>query len=169
MELGVLFLHIGLLLFQPADLVLRVLGLEFEHFHCNATRHSSTATRVEKDQRIMIKMNIFASVPDPDILVWIRIRGSMSLTNGSGSRIGSGSCYFVIDLQDANKKLIFLKSFSAYYLLFKVQKKSQNSRNQDFSYYFCLMAEGSGSGRPKTCGSGGSGSGTLIFAMEYYY
>jgi hypothetical protein len=41
MELGVLFLHIGLLLFQPANLVLGVLGLELEHFHCNATRHSS--------------------------------------------------------------------------------------------------------------------------------
>jgi len=25
-------------------------------------------------------------------------------------------------------------------------KKSQNSRNQSFSYYFCLMIEGSGSG-----------------------
>jgi hypothetical protein len=43
-----------------------------------------------------------------DILVWIRIRiwiwirGSMPLTNGSGS----GSCFFVIDLQNANKKLI---------------------------------------------------------------
>jgi hypothetical protein len=27
-----------------------------------------------------------------DILVWIRIRGTMPLTNGSGC--GSGSCYF---------------------------------------------------------------------------
>jgi hypothetical protein len=42
-----------------------------------------------------------------DILVWIRIRmrGSMPLTKGSGS------CYFVIDLQNANKKLIFLRKF----------------------------------------------------------
>jgi hypothetical protein len=45
------------------------------------------------------------------ILVWIRIQvwicGSMPLTYGSGS----GSCYFfVIDIQDANKKLIVLKS-----------------------------------------------------------
>ena len=31
-------------------------------------------------------------------LVWIRIRGSIPLTNGTGS------CYFLIDLQDANKK-----------------------------------------------------------------
>jgi hypothetical protein len=29
-----------------------------------------------------------------DILVWIRIRGSMPLTNGSGSASGSGSFYF---------------------------------------------------------------------------
>jgi hypothetical protein len=48
---------------------------------------------------------------------------------------------FVIDLQEANKKPIFVKSFSAYYFLklhlhhflkIKVQKKSQNSRNQGF-------------------------------------
>ncbi len=37
-----------------------------------------------------------------DILVRIRIR---PLTKGSGS--GSGSCFFVLDLQDANKKLLF--------------------------------------------------------------
>ncbi len=44
-----------------------------------------------------------------DIFVWIRIRihGSMHLTNGSRSGFGSWSCYFlIIDLQDANKKLI---------------------------------------------------------------
>ncbi len=52
-----------------------------------------------------------------DILVWIRIRGFMPLTNGSG--FGSGSCYFVIDLIAANKKLNFW-SFSACYFL-KVQ------------------------------------------------
>jgi hypothetical protein len=28
-----------------------------------------------------------------DILGWIRILGSMPLTNGSGSGFGSGSCY----------------------------------------------------------------------------
>ncbi len=96
-----------------------------------------------------------------DILGWIRIRGSMPLTNGSGS------CYFVIDLQDASKKL-----FSAYYFLklrlhhfskIKSQKESQNSRNQGFSYYFCMMIEGSGSGSKAGSGSipltSGSGSG----------
>jgi hypothetical protein len=54
---------------------------------------------------------------------------------------------FVIDLQDANKKII-IKSFPAYYLLkvdlHHISKKSQNSRNQGFSCYFCLMIKGSG-------------------------
>ncbi len=54
--------------------------------------------------------------------------------------------------------------FSAYYFLklhlhhfskIKSQKESQNSRNQGFSYYFCMMVEGSGSGSiPLTSGSG---------------
>jgi hypothetical protein len=35
----------------------------------------------------------------------------------------------------------------------KVIKKSQNSRNHGFSYYFCLMIEGAGS-KPLTNGSG---------------
>jgi hypothetical protein len=34
------------------------------------------------------------------------------------------------------------------------QKESQNSKNQGFSYYFCMMKEGSGSGA-------GSGSGSI--------
>ncbi len=63
---------------------------------------------------------------------------------------------FVIDLQDANKKQIFNFIFSSYYFLkihshlfsqIKSQKESQNSRNQGFSYYFCMMIEGSR--RPK--------------------
>jgi hypothetical protein len=61
---------------------------------------------------------------------------------------------FVIDLQDASKKLIFNTIFSACYFLkvhlhylskIKSQKESQNSRIPDFSYYFCMMKEGSGS------------------------
>jgi hypothetical protein len=62
---------------------------------------------------------------------------------------------FVIDLQDASKKLIFNTIFSACYFLkvrvhlhhlskIKSQKESQNSRNQGFSYYFRMMIEGSG-------------------------
>ncbi len=60
---------------------------------------------------------------------------------------------FATDLQDPNKKLIF-KKVSAYYFLkvylhhfskIKSPKKSQNSGNQGFSYYLCLMLEESGS------------------------
>jgi hypothetical protein len=64
-----------------------------------------------------------------DILVWIRIRGSMSLANVSGS--------FKI----------------------KSKKESQNSRNQGFSYYFCMIIEGSGSGAASIPLTNGSGSG----------
>jgi hypothetical protein len=62
---------------------------------------------------------------------------------------------FVSDLQDGIKKLFIFLSFFAYYFLkihlrhFSKIKcyilKSQNSRNQCFSHYFCMMIEGSGS------------------------
>jgi hypothetical protein len=44
-----------------------------------------------------------------DILVWIRVHGSMSLKNGSefGSESDPNPAIFVIDLKDANKKLNF--------------------------------------------------------------
>ncbi len=70
---------------------------------------------------------------------------------------------FVIDLQDASKKQICYTIFSAYFLKvhlhhfskMKSQKESQNSKNQGFSYYFCMMIEGSGSRSiPLTSGSG---------------
>ncbi len=96
-----------------------------------------------------------------DILGWIRIRGSMPLTNGSGS------CYYrhwPSRCQQKKKKKNFNTIFPAYYFLkvhlhhfstIKSQKDSQNSRNQGFSYYFCMMIEGSGSGSiPLTSGSG---------------
>ncbi len=114
-----------------------------------------------------------------DILVWIRIRGSMPLTNGSGSfyfHHWHSRCR-----QKTNFKKVFLHiTFWRYfYIIFRseVKKKSQNSRNQGFSSYLCLMIEGSeaesgsipmtnrsgsGSRRPKTRGSGGSGSPTLL-------
>jgi hypothetical protein len=48
-----------------------------------------------------------------------------------------------------------------YFSKIKRQKESQNSRIQGFSYYFCMMIEGSGSGsraesgsKPLTSGSG---------------
>ncbi len=103
-----------------------------------------------------------------DILVWIRIRigirVSMPLTNGSGC--GSGSCYFsslTLRFQQKNnffKKFFCLLLFWRYiYQRYKVWKKSQSSSNQGFSYYFCLVIEGSGSGSragsiPLTNGSG---------------
>ncbi len=97
------------------------------------------------------------------------------MTFWGGSESGSGDpCLLLmdpdpailfIDLQDANKKLIFNTLFSTYYFLkihlhhfskIKSQKESQNSRNQGFSYYFCMIIEGSGSGSgsiPLTSGS----------------
>jgi hypothetical protein len=56
---------------------------------------------------------------------------------------------FVINLQDANKKLILKKSFSAYYFWkvhlhhiseIKSQIEVTKSRNQGFSYYFSIFA-----------------------------
>ncbi len=53
------------------------------------------------------------------------------------------------------KNLFFNTIFSAYYFLklnlyhfskIKSQKDKKKSRNQGFSYYFCMMIEGSGSG-----------------------
>jgi hypothetical protein len=57
--------------------------------------------------------------------------------------------------------LLFEDTFISF-LKIKSQKESQNSRNQGFSYYFCMMIGGSGSGAgsksiPLTNGSG-SGS-----------
>ncbi len=102
-----------------------------------------------------------------DILVWIRIRiqirGSMPLTNGSGS------CYFRHWPSRCQQKTNFYFLFLICLLLFegtftsffkdKSQKESQNSRNQGFSIYFCMMIEGSGSRArsgsiPLTSGSG---------------
>jgi hypothetical protein len=76
---------------------------------------------------------------------------------------------FIIDLQDANKKLTFQQKFSCILLFhnfskIKFKKKSQNSRNQGFSYYIGLMIEGSGSRSRAGSGSipltNGSGSGS---------
>ncbi len=84
-----------------------------------------------------------------DILEWFRIRGSMPLTNGSGSWI---RILIFSSLTVITHNIIFLR--------LKI-KRVTNSRNQGFSYYFCMMIEGSGSipltngsGSPKKCGSG---------------
>jgi hypothetical protein len=63
----------------------------------------------------------------------------------------SGPAVFVSDLQDVNKKNYFnflLIAFLGVHLhhFSKIKShKSQNSRNQCFSYYVCLKIEGSGS------------------------
>ncbi len=91
----------------------------------------------------------------------------MTFWGGSGS---SDPCFwlmdpdpaiFVIDLQDDSKNyfltqffclLLFECTFTSFFKD-KCQKESQNRRNQSFSYYFCMMIEGSGS-IPLTSGSG---------------
>ncbi len=50
---------------------------------------------------------------------------------------------FVSNLQDANKKFLCLLLFDGTFILFFKEKKSQNSRNQGFSSFFCLLIEGS--------------------------
>ncbi len=77
----------------------------------------------------------------------------------------SGSCYFRHWPSRCQQKTNFLTQFFLLITFFKVhlhhlskiksQKESQNSRNQGFSCYFCMMIEGSGSGSiPLTSGSG---------------
>ncbi len=102
----------------------------------------------------------------------------MPLTNGSGNGFGSGSFYFHHWPSRCQQKIIFFVKvflriiFEGTFTSFFKDKKSKRSRNQGFSYYFCLMEEeswaGSGSilwlldpdpGGPKT-GSGGSGFGS---------
>ncbi len=57
---------------------------------------------------------------------------------------------FIIDLHDANKKLFFKKFFCIlkvhlhHFSKIKRQKEVINSRNQSFSYFFCLIIEVSG-------------------------
>ncbi len=113
--------------------------------------------------------------------------GSMTFWCGSGSADpclwpmdpdpdpGSGCCYFRYWPSRCQQKTKF---FTQFFLLitfwrhiystsfFKVsQKESQKSRNQSFSYYFCMMIVGSGSRAGFGSGSGsipltrGSGSG----------
>jgi hypothetical protein len=65
---------------------------------------------------------------------------------------------FVIDLQDANEKLIYIKVFllfeGKFTSFFKESKRSHKIVGIEvFSFYFCFMIEGSGS-VPLTNGSG---------------
>ncbi len=80
---------------------------------------------------------------------------------------GSGSCYFHHWPLRCQPKTNFFKNFLCLLLFegtftvlhnfskIKSPKESQNSRNPGFSYYFCMMIEGSGSGSiPLINGSG---------------
>jgi hypothetical protein len=60
---------------------------------------------------------------------------------------GPDPSIFIIDLQDTNKNLIkkrffctllFEGTFTSFFKDKKSKKLSQNSKNQGFSYYFCL-------------------------------
>ena len=108
-----------------------------------------------------------------DILMWmrIRIRGSMPLPNGSGSGSGCGSGSFSFHHWHSRcqQKTNIKKRFSAYYFLkvllhqfSKIKRKKEATRviNHGFSYYFCLMIEGSeaGSGSIPLTSVSGSGS-----------
>ncbi len=84
----------------------------------------------------------------------------MPLTNGSQMLIRI-LLFSSLTFKMHTKNYFFKKSFCANYFLtvhlhhfskITSQKKSQSRRNQGFSYYFCLVREGSGSGV-------GSGSG----------
>jgi hypothetical protein len=59
------------------------------------------------------------SVRIHDILVRIRISGSVPMTNGSGSRSNSESCYFLQLPSSRQQKFKFFLSLFAYYLLFE--------------------------------------------------
>ncbi len=133
-------------------------------------RHASWNS--QRDRNLRLFFSVFRI---HDVLVWIRIR-----------ILDPDPSIFVIDLQDANNKTNFLFNFFCLllfedtfisYLKIKSQKESQNSRNQGFSYYFCMMIEGSGS-IPLTNGSGSrrpknlwirSGFGTLVFSAVPFF
>ncbi len=94
----------------------------------------------------------------------IRIRGSIPLTNGSGS--GFGSTFKTLTKNFFFLRFLLITFWRYIYIIFLKIKKSYRShktlpRNQCFSYYFCLMTEGSGSGPGSVSLSSGSGSATL--------
>jgi hypothetical protein len=71
------------------------------------------------------------------------------------------------------KIFFFLITFCSYtYIIFQRQKaikKSQNSRNQGFSYYFCLMIDGSRSGSVSSTNGSGSATPSLTIINESLY
>ncbi len=100
------------------------------------------------------KSALYAVLRIHDILVWIRIRGSMALTNESGS---GDPAIFVINLQDANKKNFFCQKEvtkqleSRFCLLFLLRDRRIRIRIQEAQ---------------KTYGSDGSGSATFFIFIH---
>ncbi len=98
----------------------------------------------------------FGMDPDPgprihasDWRIWIRIR----------ILLFSSLTFKTPTITNVFEKVFLLITFWRYiYIIFqrlKVLKTAQNSRNQGFSYFFCLITEESGSGSiPQTSGSG---------------
>ncbi len=78
----------------------------------------------------------------------IRMLGSEPLTSGSGCGSGRPKNIRILGIR---MRIRNTATFTPFFKGKKVIKKSQNSRNQGFSYYLCLMIEGSGcrSVRPK--------------------
>ncbi len=100
-------------------------------------RHNSTTSSSSNSSIYRFTNSLFLPVLRiHDILVWIRIRGSMPLTNGSGS------CYFCQWPSKMPIKNLYT--------------------NPDPDPYLWLMDPDSDPGGPKTCGSSGSGSAILV-------
>jgi hypothetical protein len=104
---------------------------------------------VKNSEITVLKLVLCSHSLHTSILLRIRIRGSVPLTNGSGY----GSCYFRQWPSRRKLKIIFFLSFFAYYFLKEATFTSsktkshkevtkQYGRNQGFSYKSCLMIEG---------------------------
>ncbi len=115
-----------------------------------------------------------------DILVWIRIRGSMPLTNGSGSGSPDPSI-FIIDLLYIFCILLFEVAFTSFFKDKKSKRSNKTVKIKVFLTTFALwqkdpdpylwrMDPDPDPGGPKTCGSGsGFGSGSATLLLQYRY
>jgi hypothetical protein len=71
-----------------------------------------------------------------EILVRIRIRGSIALTNGSGSR----SCFFVSDLQDVKKVFCLLLFEGTFTSFFKDKKSKRSHKTVGINVFLTIFA-----------------------------
>ncbi len=109
-----------------------------------------------------------------DILVRIRIRGFVRLSYGSGFGSGSGSSFFRHWLTRCEEKKFLFHIFLLIEGIFTsvfIDNNSKRSRHHSFSYFFCLLMEGSGSvqnnegsgsGRPKNIRIGIHNTGYVV-------